>query len=338
MTARVVKVLAAAALAAGLIGTTALGAGTPGKPKTRSGKLAQLVAAGVATPTGFAFGDRTVFMSDGTPPSAAPAGGVYVLRHGAPLKLADSPPFSFGVAWHRGTLYVSAPDKLLAWSGWNGTAFSKHRVIYKAPKNFPGFNGLAFGADGRLYVGVDVGQANDHGPAKAPYQYDILSLTPRGKHLRVVARGMRQPWQLAFPRGSSSPYVTDLGQDKAAKNPLDAVLRVKPGQNYGFPRCHWPRARHCQGKARPFQTFAAHDDPMGLAIVGRRLFISEFGAGTKARVISIPLRGGRSRVELTGFGRSSNIVGLGAHHGWIYVGQIAHSATELGAVYRFRAS
>ena len=46
-----------------------------------------------------------------------------------------------------------------------------------------------------------------------------------GKDLKVFASGMRQPWQIAFAPGSTSPLVSDLGQDKGAKNPPDFVLQ-----------------------------------------------------------------------------------------------------------------
>ena len=55
-------------------------------------------------------------------------------------------------------------------------------------------------------------RGNDHGPAKTPYVYDILSLNANGKGIKVFATGIRQPWQMVFPAGSSSPYVSDLGQ------------------------------------------------------------------------------------------------------------------------------
>ena len=116
------------------------------------------------------------------------------------------------------------------------------------------------------------------------------------------------------------------------------MLRVKQGQNYGFPNCTWTKAkaRACRKDTKPFQTFASHMDPMGLGIVGQRLFISEFGGSTHPRVISIPLAGGKPRIELSGFSSVQNIVGLGVHHGWVYAAQIASSPTDLGTIYRFK--
>ncbi len=252
--------------------------------------------------------------------TAAVPGGVYLLSHGTAKRLAGSPPVSFGIVWHKGTLYVSALNKLLAWSGWNGTKFTKQRVLYTAPKHFPGFNGLGFGANGRLYVGVDVGASNDHAPPTAPFQYDFLSFSTSGGKPQIVAKGIRQPWQMAFPAGSNSPYVSDLGQDSGAKNPPDFVLRIKAGQNYGFPKCNWTAAWKCNAFARPFRFFSPHTDVMGEAIAGKRLYMTDFGAGSPPEVNSMPLSGGKVKPLLTGF--VAPVVGLGTHGGQVYVGEL----------------
>ena len=194
-----------------------------------------------------------------------------MLKGGAGTLIPGSPQFVAGLAWHDGALYVSGGFtttgkwQLLKWSGWNGTTFTHQKAIYTAPKKFAGFNGLAFGADGRLYVGVDTGltDGNDHGPAKTPYVYDILSIKPNGKNLKVFATGIRQPWQMAFPNGSSSPFVSDLGQDSGAKNPPDFVLRVHQGDNFGFPACNWTSASKCAGFSQAVPAVRSAHGPHG---------------------------------------------------------------------------
>jgi glucose/arabinose dehydrogenase len=294
------------------------------------------VAAGLATPTSFAFGGGNVFEGDGGAESNGPPnGGVFLLKGGTGTKLAGSPQFVAGLAWHQGALYVSggfltkqgAKFQLLKWSGWNGTTFTKQKAIYTAPKKFDGFNGIAFGPDGRLYVGVDVGltNGNDHGPANTPYLYDILSIKPNGKDLKVFASGIRQPWQLAFAPGSRSPLVSALGQDKGpVKNPPDFVLKVRKGDNYGFPQCTWAKKSKCKGFTKPFKLFGPHQDIMGMAIIGKRLYMTSFlGDGAKGpggEVFSMPLSGGPLKPILTGF--VAPTVGLGANGGTLYVGEL----------------
>jgi glucose/arabinose dehydrogenase len=294
------------------------------------------VAHYVGNPTAFAFSPHQVFMSDGTLYPRG-IGGVYVLEHGTDRRLSHSPLFADGLAWRWHSLFISAGNELLAWRGWNGRKFTRRRIIYTAPPGVAGFSGLAFGPSGRLYVGVEHPANNHSGPASAPYRHEILSMTTHGTDVRIVAWGIRQPWQLAFIPGSIWPFVTDPGQESGARTAPDLLLRVRRGQDYGFPRCNWTRAVLCAGSARPIRFFPAHTDPMGLAIVGQRLYISEFGARTPAQVISIaPGGGGPARVELSGFSPHRHIVGLGAHDGWIYVGEIAAGKQRFGSVWRFR--
>jgi glucose/arabinose dehydrogenase len=319
MLSRGARLLGATLVASGAISAVAVAApGPPPPPTSTNGKQVQTVASGLGTPTAFAFGAGKVFVSDAGNQEGTPTtpGGVFVLSHGVATKLAGSPPIAFGVTWSKNTLYVSALNKILAWSGWNGTRFTKQKTLVTASKKFPGFNGVAFGANGRLYAGVFVGQSNDHGPATAPYQYDILSYNAAGKDLKIFAKGMRQPWQFAFPAGTSSPFVSNLGQDKGSKNPPDFLLRVRQGDNYGFPKCNWTNTQACRKFAVPFKQFSPHTDVMGLAIVGKRLYMSEFSG----KVVSMPLSGGPVKTLLKGF--VAPTVGLGSHAGWVYVGEL----------------
>jgi glucose/arabinose dehydrogenase len=326
-------VASTAAMAAG-----ANGASTSSLPTATSGSAVQLVAVGLQTPTSFAFGDGAVFEGDAgsATSSGTPTGGVFLLKDGAATLIPGSPPFVAGLAWHNGALYVSGGNPqatkngtwhLFRWSGWNGTGFTEQKVIYTPPQSFDGFNGLAFGPNGRLYVGVDTGNTdgNDHGPAsKSKYLYDILSLSSTGKDLKVFATGMRQPWQMVFPPGSAFPLVSDLGQDKAATNPPDFVLKVQPGDDFGFPQCNWTEASSCTGFAKPFAQLAPHTDPMGLGVLGSRLYLTSYlgqsANGPGGVVYSMPLKGGTLTTRVSGF--VAAIVGLGQHDGWLYIGEL----------------
>ena len=332
--------LAVAGLLTGLCASAA-SAATPA-PKPAKGAKLQQVATGLTTPTAFAFGAGNVFVSDGTFPVG---GGVYVLKGGTAVRLPGSPTASFGVTWHKNTLYVSATTlsptgppavQLLAWSGWNGITFTQQKVLYTAPPSIPAFNGLAFGADGRLYVGVDVGETNDHGPAKG-HLYQLLSFNAAGKNLKVVAKGIRQPWQLAFPAGSSSPFLTNLNQDKPSKvanKAPDMVLRIRKGQNYGFPKCNWIHPGKCTKYTTPFKFLSPHTDPGGLGIIGKRLYMSEFGFVRTAKVISMTLKGRSLKTVLTGF-KGESFIGLGTHAGWVYVGEPA-TGPGTGRIFRVK--
>lgn len=317
--------------------------GPPPLPTSTNGHAVQLVASGLKTPTSFAFGSNTVFVGDGgnAEGSAPPNGGLYVVKKDGTVAKVPSPlKFVAGLAWHNGALYGSGGILgahgpiwvLVKWTGWNGTAFASRSRLYTAPAKFGGFNGIAFGANGRLYVGADVGltDGNDHGPATtSPHVYQLLSFTAAGKDLRIVARGMRQPWQLAFGAGSNSPFVTDLGQDKGAKNPPDYLLHVHAGQNYGFPKCNGTVASACAGYAKPFQTFAPHLDLMGIGVRGSKLYVTSFlGRDGKAgEVFWLPRHGGRLTPLIKGF--VAPVVGLGIWGSYLYVGELTGQVFRL---------
>jgi glucose/arabinose dehydrogenase len=336
MRGRTAALLAATFVSAGAVAAGASAAGGPPPPKAANGAAVRQVAAGLGTPTSFAFGGGNTFEGDGgNSKSGPPNGGVFLLKGGTATKLAGSPQFVAGLAWRKGSLYVSGGSitgansskwQLFVWSGWNGTTFTKRKAIYTAPKKFDGFNGLAFDSHGRLYVGVDLGLTdnNDHGPAKTPYLYDILSINPNGTGLKVFASGIRQPWQLVFPSGSASPLVSALGQDKGATNPPDFLLRVHQGDNYGFPQCNRTSTSKCKGFTKPYKQFGPHMDIMGLAIVGSNLYLSSFqgpgGKGPGGEVYSMPLKGGSLKPFLTGF--VAPVVGLGSSAGSLYVGEL----------------
>ena len=319
------------------VAATGAGSAPPPPPTSTNGNPVHLVASGLKTPTSFAFGGGSIFEGDGgnSEGSQPPNGGIYVLKDGAGTRIPGSPKFVAGLAWHKGALYSSGGYltktgvkwRLSKWMGWNGTAFKSHKAIYTAPQKFQGFNGIGFGANGRLYVGVDVGllNNNDHGPRDtSPYVYDILSLQPNGKDLKVFATGMRQPWQMVFPTGSSSPFVTDLGQDGGAKNPPDFVLRVKAGQDYGFPKCNHTTAGKCAGFAKPLRKFGPHTDLMGIGLKGHKLYLSSFlgrqGQGPGGEVFWMPRSGGKLTPLLKGF--VAPTVGLGIHGNHLFVGEL----------------
>jgi hypothetical protein len=336
-----IRAIATAGLAAAVGLTLAVpsadaGSGPP-PPVSTNGHKVQLVASGLKTPTSFAFGAGRIFVGDAgnSEGSAPPNGGVYVVKKGAAVEIPSPIKFVAGLAWHAKKLYISGgvltstgPSwRLIAWGGWNGTKFASHRTLYTAPKGFDGFNGIGFGANGRLYVGVDVGltDGNDHGPrSTSPFLYRILTFRADGSDRRVFASGMRQPWQFAFTKGSNSPYVTDLGQDSGATNPPDFVLHVKGGQDYGFPTCNHTKAQACAHFAKPFRTFGPHTDLMGIAKLGSTLYLSSFqgsnGKGPGGEVFSLRVDGGKLKPLMTGF--VAPTVGLRQHRGYVYVGEL----------------
>jgi hypothetical protein len=113
--------------------------------------------------------------------------------------------------------------------------------------------------------------------------------------------------------------------------PLDAIMRVKQGDNFGFPKCVLGTPGTCTGFAKPFQTFSPHTDIMGLGIIGQTLYMSSFlsttGKGPGGEVLSMPVGGGTPTPVMTGF--VAPVVGLGVSGGFVYVGELTGQVFRL---------
>lgn len=107
-------------------------------------------------------------------------------------------------------------------------------------------NGIAFGADGYLYLAA--GATTDHGEAvpdnpltfatPTPWEGAILRLPPDGSTVEVLGRGLRDPKDLAI-LADAQIYVTDIG---LFTGPGDRLLRLERGGHHGWP--YW-RERGC---------------------------------------------------------------------------------------------
>lgn len=299
----------------------ASGAAGPPPPKATNGNAVEVAGTGVPVPTAFAFTGSTVFAGSGPSEEGAPD-GLFTLADGKATQVPKTPPVVFGLAWKANKLYVSTGPTIVALSGWDGTGFAASKTIYaNKRKGFPGFNGLAFGPEGRLYAGLALNQKYDHAKDPFPLSQAVVSMTANGKGLKVVASGLRQPFQMVFPQGSKYPYVTVLGQDKG-KAPNDQIVIAKPGQDYGFPTCTWlpSQKKQCEGFDEPAIHLPPHSSPMGIGAVGKTLYVSLFsGTGKGPEVVEMSERG-QPRPFLTGFAAPD--IALGINGGDLYVGDL----------------
>lgn len=323
---------------AALAATLSLGAGTavaqgPPPPTAANGLPVQTIATGIPTPVAIAFDANTVFVAAAGAEDGSAPGGVFAIPKtgGEAVKIPGLPPSAFGVAFHDGTLYVTAGKQILAFSGWNGTTFASQRTVYTGGKAFPGFGGIAVGPDGRLYAGtfLDVKYDAKRDPRK--YAQAVVSLKPDGGALRVVSRGMRQPWQLAFVAGSRYPYVSVLSKDKG-KIPPDAIVQARPGRDFGFGRgCDFGLGKGCKRYAKAAIVLPEHSSPMGLASIGTTLYVALFAGldGKSPSIVTVPASGGTPKPFLTGF--VAPVLSVGIDQGNVYAGDITGSIYKVAA-------
>jgi glucose/arabinose dehydrogenase len=310
----------AAALA---LTATAAAAKAPPLPHAVGHRTVTVVARGVPTPTAFAVLAGRLFVAGyGAENDPKVSGGVYLLGRGKAVRVPASPKHVWGLAAGKNTLYLSTNQKLLAWSGWNGTRFQKRRVV-RTPKPVGGFRIPVVGPDGLIYVG-----ANTFTPPQMPdSSASFVSVNPATGSIDVIATGMRQPWQPLFLPGHALPLVTDLNQDDLGPHrPLDYLLAIKRGADYGFPAC--PKTPSlCANYSQPLVKFRAHASPMGLGYLNGKVYIALYGGlGKGPVVVSMPPAGGTPTPFLSGF--PAPVIALGIAGGSVYTG------VQSGVIYR----
>jgi glucose/arabinose dehydrogenase len=200
-------------------------------------------AAEISLPAGFtAFAVATGFSSP-TSVALAPDGTIYVSeRFGAIYRLADADGDGVfenvliadgftevtGLAVSpAGAVYVSSRGRVSVLDGAGGAT----DIITDLPRMRHQNNGIAFGPDGKLYV--TNGSTCDDCVESNPLSATILEANPDGSDLRVYARGLRNPYDLAFdPLGRL--WATDNGSDEPCET-VDELNLIVEGGDFGWP-------------------------------------------------------------------------------------------------------
>jgi len=237
---------------------------------------------------------------------AARADGVWYVREpGAePRHVAGGLFSALGLLWHDGRLYVShvVPDqtfaprhtgRVTAFWGFDGEGFTHRRVVVDGiPTGRHRVDSLAAGPDGRLYLGV--GSQFDNRRSSASPSAGVVSFRPDGRgDLRVEARGLRNPYGLAFVPGTDWLLVSehgrdDLGLDRPPEE-LDAVDAGGRARWFGFPECWGQGGVACRRARRPIARLAAHSAPGAVAVAprfgrwGLSAFVPRFGSSFASR-------------------------------------------------------
>jgi glucose/arabinose dehydrogenase len=113
---------------------------------------------------------------------------------------------------------------------------SSATVILAVAQPYPNHNGgqLAFGPDGRLYVGLGdggsggdpQGRAQDDGTLLGKIvRIDSPQSSPRAS---IYAKGLRNPWRFSFDRRTGGLWIGDVGQDS-----WEEVDYLRPGRAPG---------------------------------------------------------------------------------------------------------
>jgi glucose/arabinose dehydrogenase len=117
---------------------------------------------------------------------------------------------------------------------------ARQRELLFVDQPYANHNGgqLAFGPDGRLYVGMGDGGAGGD-PENRAQNLDeklgkLLSTGPgRSDGWRIEGYGLRNPWRFSFDRETGDLWIGDVGQGEWEE--IDHTPRESPGlENYGW--------------------------------------------------------------------------------------------------------
>jgi glucose/arabinose dehydrogenase len=256
---------------------------------------------------------------------------------------------ALGLLWFRGELYVSHVTpyatvsasghrgRVIALSGFDGRRFTERRVVVDGlPTGRHRVDSLAAGPDGRLYLGV--GSEFDARRSSHRRSGTVVSFLPDGSDLRVEARGLRNPYSLAFIPGTARLLVSEHGRDDLGLRRPPEELNLVPTagrvRSYGFPECWGQGGPRCRGARGPLVRLPPHSAPGAVVVAprfgrfGRSAFVAlygssfpEFPSGGDVVRVTLPRRG-RARVRrfATGFGLGEPLgLALGPRGG-LYVG------------------
>lgn len=226
-------------------------------------------------PTTMTFApDGTVYIADinGTIWHGEEIAGEH--RLGLLKKFADGFNLLTGLAWRDDELYVSSAGKVEALrdTDGNGEADARRTLIDNLPALIlmpHSNNSLTFGPDGRLYFGV--GGTADGGKETRQYAASILSVSPDGGDVNVVATGFGNPFEMAFNKAGDlfSGDNQGLASPDGAPPP-DEFNYIVPGGEYDDLDLNNANARE------PIVQFPPHATPTGLTFYTGNTYPPEY--------------------------------------------------------------
>ena len=249
---------------------------------------------GIGVPVGYSVATFATGLTHPTAMAYGPDGRIYVTQDGGtlvairrgtrkPAVLVRGLRTPLGLAWHGRELFVSEQGRLERLTLRNGRLGDRRVIVKGLPFGEHQQDNVVYRA-GRLYWGS--GSTCDACKERDARSATVLSLRPDGSGLRVVARGLRNPYGLAFQPGTGRLYASVNGEDelgtKADPEPAEMAVVIRQGAFYGWPRC-WPNARtlrlsgSCGSVARPAAYLEPHSSADGIAFWRGDLFVAEWG-------------------------------------------------------------
>ena len=212
------------------------------------------------------------------------------------------------VAFHNGSLYVMAIDKVLRYDG-----IDKNPGVQPVdltakfdlpPEQHHNWKYIRFGPDNKLYVPFGAPCNICLLPTEAYAQ--LRRYDADGSNMEVIARGIRNTQGFDWHPVTKELWFTDHGRDWMGDDtPEDELNRMtKTGLNFGFPYCHAngiadkdiKKANPCEGVTMPVQTMGGHTAVMGLHFYTGNMFPAEY-----KNALLVARKGSWNRTKKSGF-------------------------------------
>ena len=179
-----------------------------------------------------------------------------------------------GVAFKDGALYVAEIQRVIRYDNIE-SSLDKVPEPKVVRDDFPqdrhhGARYIAFGPDGKLYLGIGA----PCNVCNEPKYAAISRMNPDGSNLEVFARGVRNTVGFTWHPTTRELWFSDNGRDYLGDDSPPCELNRAPhaGMDFGFPYCHGRDTRDpdfgnlgdCSKMTPPVQLLGAHVAPLAV--------------------------------------------------------------------------
>jgi len=232
-------------------------------------------------PTAFAFDaqgnlyvtstDNKIYrLTDSDRNGRAEASTVFAAGYYLPLGITVQPGTGDVYVSHQGGITV------LQDTDGNGQADTNRIFVNDLPTDLHQNDNLKFGPDGWLYMGL--GSTCDACPQTDPRSASILRFKVETGESEIYARGLRNPYDLAFHPTTGDLFATDNGRDDLGMDaPFEELNHIVHDGDYGFPNC-WNEQDQpgCENTIPAVAFFESHSSADGLDFYNGERFPAEF--------------------------------------------------------------
>jgi glucose/arabinose dehydrogenase len=156
------------------------------------------------------------------------------------LSLAFDPEYETNRLFYVDYTDTNGDTRVVEYEAGEGSPPVKRRELLFVDQPYANHNGgqLAFGPDGRLYVGMGDGGSGGDPENRAQNLSErlgkLLSIDPHGSGgWRIDGYGLRNPWRFSFDRETGDLWIGDVGQGEWEE--IDRTPAESPGlENYGW--------------------------------------------------------------------------------------------------------